>query len=124
LIREAEIHADDDRKKKVLVEARNAADSLIYSTEKTLSELGNNVDHATKDQVETAIGDLKKALQSDDAAEIKRLTERLNHASHVLAKAMYQQSDQAESHGNNGTAHGRSRPGDDDVVDADYEEVA
>ncbi|MGD2268808.1 MAG: molecular chaperone DnaK [Desulfobacterales bacterium] len=125
LIREAEIHADDDRKKKVLVEARNAADALIYSTEKTMSELGNNVDHATRGQVETAIGDLKKALQSDDSAEIKRLTELLNHASHALAKVMYQQSDHAESHRTNGTAHGSSRPGDDDdVVEADYEEVA
>jgi molecular chaperone DnaK len=125
LIREAEIHADEDRKKKALVEARNEADTLIYSTEKALNESGNNVDQTTKAQVETAIADLKKALQSDDAAEIKRLTELLTHASHVLAKAMYQNSDQASAHQTGGRNHDRSRPGDDDdVVEADYEEVA
>jgi molecular chaperone DnaK len=124
LIREAEIHAAEDQNKKVLVEARNEADALIYSTEKTLNQLGQDVDPATKTQVETAIGNLKKAMQSDDAAEIKRLTELLTHASQVLAHAMYQKSDQTGSHRTAGSNQGGARPDDDDVVEADYDEVA
>ena len=129
--KEAELHAEEDRKKKKLVEARNMADSLIYSTEKSIKDLGDKVDVETKTKVEAAIVPLKKAMEGEDPDEIKRLSEELTQASHKLAEAMYQQAS-AES----GPQTGTERPGsqdpsgqaagsapDDDVVDADFEEV-
>jgi molecular chaperone DnaK len=127
LIKDAEMHAEDDHKKKELVEARNTADALIYSTEKSIQDLGDKVDSDTKSKVEDAIAALKKAMDGEDAQEIKRLSEELTQASHKLAEAMYQQASQAgqeqagaeagEANQNGGA------PPDDDVVDADFEEV-
>ena len=127
LIKDAELHAEEDKKKKELVEARNNADSLIYSTEKTTKELGDKVDAATKTQIESATGNLKKAMEGDDAAEIKRLSEELTQASHKLAEAMYQQASQSEGQQPGGESAGPGQPEsstpDEDVVDADFEEV-
>ncbi|MDL1963299.1 MAG: molecular chaperone DnaK, partial [Deltaproteobacteria bacterium] len=95
LVKDAELHVEDDKKKKSLVEARNTADSLIYSTEKSLKDLGDKVDSAIKTKVENAIGPLKKAMEGDDEAEIKRLSDELTQASHKVAEAMYQQASQA-----------------------------
>ena len=95
LIKDAELHADEDKKKRELVEARNQADSLIYSTERSIKDLGSKVDSATKSNVESAIANLKKAMESDNVQEIKRLSEELTQASHKLAEAMYQQASQA-----------------------------
>ncbi len=77
LIKDAEVHADDDKKKKDLVEARNHADTLIYSTEKSLKDLGDKVDANTRSNIETASAALKKAMEGDDVEEIKRLSEEL-----------------------------------------------
>jgi molecular chaperone DnaK len=132
LIRDAELHAEEDKKKKELVEARNAADTLIYSTEKSMKDLGDKVDGATRGQVEAAITPLKKAMESDDIEQIKRLTDQLMQASHKVAEAMYQKASQsgdpsengAGSAGGPGSAGTSSKkPSDDDVVDADFEEV-
>jgi molecular chaperone DnaK len=123
-VKDAEMHADDDRKKKELVEARNNADTLIYTTEKSIKDLGDKVDDETKKKVEDAIAGLKKAMESDDAQEIKRLSEELTQVSHKLAEAMYQQASQqpgAEQQPGE-EATGAAQP-DDDVVDADFEEV-
>ena len=123
------MHAEDDKKKKVLVEARNNADALIYSTEKSLKELGDKIDSATRTQVETAAATLKTAIEGEDADEIKRLSEELTQASHKLAEAMYQQASQsAEQQPGGGpdageTAQGPGGGGEEDVVDADFEEV-
>jgi molecular chaperone DnaK len=127
LIKDAELHAEDDRKKKELVEARNSADALIYSTEKSIQDLGDKVDSTTKSKVEDAVAALKKAMEGEDADEIKRLSEELTQASHKLAEAMYQQASQAgqEQAGANAEStaqSGESAP-DEDVVDADFEEV-
>ena len=125
LVKDAELHADDDKKKKVLVEARNTADAMIYSTEKSIKELGDKVDAGTKTKVEAAIESLKKAMEGEDVDEIKRLTEELTQTSHKLAEAMYQQASQAGEQA--GGPQGGDQPGasapDDDVVDADFEEV-
>jgi molecular chaperone DnaK len=125
LVKDAELHADEDKKKKVLVEARNTADALIYSTEKSIKDLGEKVDAGTKTKVEAAIESLKKAMEGEDAAEIKRLTEELTQTSHKLAEAMYQQASKAG--GQQDGPQGGDQPGatapDDDVVDADFEEV-
>jgi molecular chaperone DnaK len=127
LIKDAEMHADEDKKKRELVEARNSADAMIYSTEKSLMELGDKVDSDTKSKVADAISALKKAMESEDVAEIKRLSEELTNASHKLAEAMYQkasagQQQHAHAAGGQADQHGGAAP-EEDVVDADFEEV-
>jgi molecular chaperone DnaK len=125
LVKDAEVHAEDDKKKKELVEARNSADSLIYSTEKSIKDLGDKIDAETKSKVETTIEPLKKAMEGEDTEEIKRLSEELTQASHKLAEAMYQQASQADAQEQAGAADPESGPSepDEDVVDADFEEV-
>jgi molecular chaperone DnaK len=127
LVKEAESHADDDKKKRALVEARNAADALIYSTEKSLKDLGDKVDADTRAKVEAAITPLKAAMEGDNAEEIQRLSEELTQASHKVAEAMYQQANAANEQAAGGDDAGGAGAGggtpDDDVVDADFEEV-
>jgi len=127
LVKDAELHAEEDKKKKEKVEVRNNADALIYSTEKTIKDLGDKVDDETKNKVEAVIPNLKKAIENNDIDDIKRLSEELTQASHKLAEAMYQQSaaEQAAQGADAGTANGQagSAAPDDDVVDADFEEV-
>jgi molecular chaperone DnaK len=125
LVKDAESHAEDDRKKRELVEARNHADALIYSTERSIKDLGEKVDKDTKVKVEEAVGKLRKAMEGDDKDEIRRLSEELTNASHKLAEAMYQQASQAEGQKAGAGAAGgakASKP-EEDVVDADFEEV-
>jgi len=128
LIKDAELHAEDDKKKKELVEARNSADALIYSTEKSIKDLGDKIDASTKGKVEAAIEPLKKAMEGDDVAEIKRLSEELTQAAHKLAEAMYQQASQEDQQQAGADAAGGPEqpgpsPSEEDVVDADFEEV-
>ena len=127
LVKDAEMHAEEDIKKKELVEARNSADALIYSTEKSIKELGDKVDGETKSKVEDAAAALKKAMEGEDTEEIKRLSEELTQVSHKLAEAMYQQASAADQQagadtGAEGQAGGGAAP-EEDVVDADFEEV-
>jgi len=125
LIKDAELHAEDDKKKKELVEARNSADALIYSTEKSIKDLGDKIDASTKGKVEAAIEPLKKAMEGDDVAEIKRLSEELTQAAHKLAEAMYQQASQEGQQQAGADAAGPEQSGpsasEEDVVDADFE---
>jgi len=128
LIKDAELHAEDDKKKKEQVEARNTADALIYQTEKSLKDLGDKVDSSTKSTVESAISRLKKAMEGDDAAEIRRMSEELTQSSHKLAEAMYKQASQAaggtHESASAGTKEGTGKSAkEEDVVDADFEEV-
>jgi molecular chaperone DnaK len=128
LIKDAELHAEDDRKKKELIDARNAADTLIYATEKSMAELGDKLNSTTKIEVDRAINDLKQTIEDENVAEIKRLTETLTHASHRLAESVYQQPGRAEGqHASNGPSSGArsgSSRSEEDVVDAEFEEVA
>jgi molecular chaperone DnaK len=128
LIKDADLHAEDDQKKKELIDARNAADTLIYATEKTISELGDKLNSTTKAEVDRAISDLKRAMVGEDAAEIKRLTEILSHASHRLAESVYQQAGPSDGQyagsGGQNTTGSSSSNSNDDVVDAEFEEVA
>ena len=136
--KDAEIHAEDDKKRKDLVEAKNNADSMIHMTTKSLNELGDKVDAETKANVEREIESLKKAAEGDDVAAIKNATESLTQASHKLAELMYAQAknQQGGGPGDAGAAGGAGAAGagaagagkkkpkdDDDVVDADFEEV-
>ncbi len=129
LVKDAELHADDDKKKRELVDARNSADALIYSTEKSLKEMGDKVDAEIKTNIESAIEPLKKAVEGEDTEELKRLSEALTQASHKLAEAMYQQASQEQGQpeggsagAEDGSAAGAGTP-EEDVVDADFEEV-
>jgi len=128
LVKDAELHSEDDKKKKELVEARNQADTLIYSTEKSMKDLGDKVDTETKSKIEIAIENLKKAMEGENKEEINRLSEELTSASHKLAEAMYQQAAHDDQQQTEAGAAGSEQPGpstapDEDVVDADFEEV-
>jgi len=131
--KDAEAHAAEDHKRKETVEAKNQADSMVYATEKSLRELGDKVDAATKSKVEEEIANVKKALEGDDVDAIKKATEALTQASHKLAEIMYSQATQQQQAGGAGGAGaggagaGGAEAGgkkeDEDVVDADFEEV-
>ncbi len=126
-IKEAELHAEEDKKTKDLVEAKNNADSLIYHTEKTLKEMGDKVDEATKQTVEEQMQRLRTAMEGDDAEAIKQASEELMQASHKVAEAMYQQATQdtgaeaAQEHPGEAAAGGADS--DEEVVEAEFEEV-
>jgi molecular chaperone DnaK len=126
LIKDAEMNADEDKKKRELVDARNQADALIYSTEKSIKELGDKVDDETKSKVDEAATALKTAIEGEDTAEIKRLSDELTNVSHKLAEAMYQQASAAGQQADPGAESAEQAGGaapDEDVVDADFEEV-
>jgi molecular chaperone DnaK len=119
MVKDAESHAEEDAARKAEVEVRNNADSMVYATEKTLSELGDKVPQDTKDSVTAAIDELKKALEGTDAEEIKAKTEALQTASYKLAEIVY--ADQSAASG--GAGAGADAAAADDVVEADYEVV-
>ena len=128
LVREAEAHASEDKKKQETIEARNHADSLIYGTEKSLNDLGDKVDAAVKSDVEGKIAALRKTMEGDDAAAIKAATEELAKTSHKLAEQLYQQQApnggaQQPGAGANPGAGAAQGNNNDDVVDADFTEV-
>ncbi len=132
LVKDAESHAEEDKKKREVAEARNTADGLVYTTEKSLAEFSSKVDPAVKKDVEDALAKVKKAMEGTDAEAIKSATDELTKASHKLAEMIYAQA--ASSAGPQGPEAGPgpgeapggagSKPaGGDDVVDADFEEV-
>ena len=121
LVREAELNADADRRKKGLVEARNEADALVYTTEKTLQELESRLDEASRSQAQKAVQDLKTAMRGEDVSEIRRLSEDLKRIAQQIGSMAYSQS----TGGPSGTdARPSPNPQKEDVVDAEFEEVA
>jgi molecular chaperone DnaK len=118
MVKEAEANADSDKKKREAVEAKNQAESMIHSTEKSLKDYGDKVTAEDKAAIETAITNLKGVIEGEDAEAIKEKTGALAEASMKLGEAMYKAS-QAEAEAK---AEGGDKP-DDDVVDADFEEV-
>ncbi|WP_449243272.1 Hsp70 family protein, partial [Desulfovibrio sp.] len=129
MVKDAEAHAEDDRKKQQVIEARNQADNLVYTTEKTLRDIGSGVDPVLKGDIENRVEELKKVLGGDDVEAIKRATDALSSASHKLAEQLYAQKTQAQGAGGQqaqqpgGGQQAQGRKDDDDVVDADYTEV-
>ena len=115
MVKDAESHAEEDKKQKEEVEARNQTDSLCYSTEQTLNELGDKVSGDLKSKAESAIADAKKALEGSDIDAIKSAGDNLQSVAYELAQMVYADAQQASA------ADGSSS--DDDVVDADYEVV-
>lgn len=122
MVKDAEAHAAEDKKRKELVEARNHADGLIHSTERTLSENGDKIAAADKSAVETAITELKGVMGSEDAAEIKAKTDALAQASMKLGEALYKAGQEGAAPGGEATAEDEQGNGEK-VVDADFEEV-
>jgi molecular chaperone DnaK len=125
MVKDAEEHAAEDKKRKELVEARNQADALIHSTEKALSEHGDKVGAEEKTNIETAIAALKESVKADDVEDVKAKTNALAQASMKLGEAMYKAQQAAEGGADAAAAtEGTADAGkDDNVVDADFEEV-
>ena len=125
MVREAEAHASEDKKRRELIEARNHADSTVYQTEKSLKEFGDKIDAADKQKIEEKLAELKKTMEGDDPEAMKKAGEELLQAAHKLAEAVYAQGQQAgagaEHEGD--VASGEKSAKADNVVDADFEEV-
>jgi molecular chaperone DnaK len=127
MVKDAEAHAGEDKHRREVVDARNQLDGLVYQTEKTLTEHGASLDPTVRGSVETAVQTAKKALEGDDLAALKSATDELARTSHKLAESMYAKaSSQGDGSGQagpggNGEAAGKGK--DDDVVEAEFEEV-
>ncbi len=126
LVREAEMHAEEDKKKRELIETRNHADSMIYSTEKTLREMGDKVDAQTRSEIESQIEKLRKVIDGNDKDAIQRELDQLMQVSHKLAEEAYKRASSQQAGPEAGAGPqgaGAGKKADEDVVDADFEEV-
>ncbi|NTU60348.1 MAG: molecular chaperone DnaK [Deltaproteobacteria bacterium] len=124
MVRDAEAHAEEDKRKRQVVEERNKLDGLIYSTEGSLKEFGDKLDAANRTTIEAALTEAKGVLDSDDAPKLQKAFENLSNASHHLAEEMYKKAG-AGAPGGDGPQGAGPQPGgkDEGVVDADFEEV-
>ena len=126
MVEDAETHAEEDRKARELIDARNHAEAMVHTVRKTLTEAEDKVEAEEKERIESAISELEEAVKGDDAEEITGKTNALMEASHKLAERMYQeQADTATAGDDSGSAEGTvdGASGGDDVVDAEFEEV-
>lgn len=123
MVRDAEAHAEEDKKFEELVQLRNQADGMIHATRKTLEEAGDKATDDEKQAIETAISELEEAVKDDDVDNIQKKLDALTEASGKLAQKMYaEQAEAAQQEGGEGAESTGSKP-EDDVVDAEYEEV-
>ena len=128
MVKDAEAHAAEDKKHKETVEARNQLDSLVYSTEKSLKEYGNDLDAGVKENIENALKKARETLEGQDAEAMRTATEQLSQSSHKLAEAMYAKASRQQP-GQEASGDAKEQPTSDgkkkkdDVVDADFEEV-
>jgi molecular chaperone DnaK len=128
MVKDADAHREEDKKKRELAEARNNLDSLIYTTEKSLREYGDKIDGSDKKAIEDAIESAKKAMESNDVSTMKSASDNLTQTSHKLAEAMYAKASQQAGGAQAGTAQGQesaagTKGTEEEVVDADFEEV-
>ena len=120
MVKDAEIHADEDKSAREAAEARNEADSLTYATEKSLNDFGDKVSEEDKEQISSAIAELKQAVEGNDADEIKAKTEALKQASHKLAEEVYKDAQQkASNETGDGTSDDPEQSGSEDASDGD-----
>ena len=128
MVKDAESHAAEDKKRKETVEARNQLDALVYSTEKSLKEYGGELDPGVRENIEAALKKAKEAMEGQDAQAMRSAAEELTKSSHKLAEVMYAKASQQQTTQQQGskqdgqTATGEKKP-KEDVVDADFEEV-
>jgi len=125
-IREAEMHAEEDKKRQEEIQIRNEADSMIYTSEKTLEELGDKVDKDQKEKIESLIKELRELVGGDDVAAIKSKTEELTKVVQEVGAKIYQEAQQAQqaqqqAEQNAQGAQGSQQANNDDTIDADYE---
>jgi len=124
MVKDAEAHAEEDRKRREAADARNQLDGLIYQTEKTLAEHGSALDATTKASIEAAIAKAKGVLESKDAAQLRAAADELARASHKLSEAMYAKAaSSTEQAPGGGDGSARAEKPKDDVVEAEFEEV-
>lgn len=123
LVKEAEVNATADKAKQELIEARNAADSMVYNTEKTLAELGDKVDAALKTTIEEKVAAVKEVLDKDDVAAIKNATDALMRESHKLAEMVYKQTAEQAQTASTEQQSAETKQEDANVVDADFKEL-
>lgn len=123
MVKDAESHAEEDKKYKDEIEVRNQTDSLAYSTEQTLKDLGDKVPADQKKAAEDAVAEAKKALEGQDIEAIKAAGEKLQEVGHKLAEIVYSNAQQASAQQPQGGAADAQQKPQDDVVDADYEVV-
>jgi len=133
MVRDAEVSSAEDARKKEEAEVRNRASSLIYSTEKSLKEIGDKLDESAKSDVETSLAELRKVNENGTADEIKAATDKLEQASYKLAEALYQKTgaaagangaqNGASANGNGTTDHDATAPAGEDVIDAEFKEA-
>jgi len=123
MVTDAESHAEEDRKKKEAAEVRNTADTLVYQTEKTLSDLGDKVPDSTRTEVEAAVADVKSALEGDDTEAIKSALEKLQQSSYKLAEIMYADAQAGAETSAAGSGEAEAASEEEEVVEADYEVV-
>ena len=121
MVKDAEDNAEADKTRRELVEVRNQAESLIHTTKKSLEEHGDKVDGSTVEAIELAIGALEEALKSEDAGKIKGGIQNVMDASMRLGEAIYKAQEASE--GDAGAERGGPRDVDDDIVDADFEDL-
>lgn len=128
-VKEAERFAEEDKKRKEAIEAKNQADTLVYTTEKTIKDMGDKISSQDKERIQNEIDAVKKALEGDDVDKIKEATQKLSEVSYEVFGKIYQEQAQAAGAsagadpGFQGTSGPGGAKGDDDVVDADYEVV-
>ena len=121
MVSDAQSHADEDKKRREEIEARNRLDGLVYATEKTFNENRDKLDPAEASSFESTIADAKKALESNDAAAMNESAQRLEQASHRLAEAIYKGAASASaSSGATGGEPGGGARKEDDVIDTEY----
>src|SRR2546427_4391767 len=126
MMKEAEAHSADDTRRKQEIEIRNQADSLVYSTERTLSEHGSKLPEADRKTIENALAEAREALKGEDYDRIKRVQESLTKASHKLAEIMYREAQTQPQAGRAAGSDGQGRPGapkEGEVVDAEFEDL-
>jgi molecular chaperone DnaK len=127
LVKDAQAHTDEDKKRRKTAEAKNQADTLIYQTEKNLSEHGDKIAAEDKTKIEEAVAALKKAMEGTDPDAIESATQTLTTASHKLAEEMYKKASASAAAGSDASAEGGTGSGetktDEKVVDAEFEEV-
>jgi molecular chaperone DnaK len=130
MVKDALAHAEEDKKKRELIDAKNKAESMIHQAEKTLNDFGDKVASADKTAIETAVEELKKASEGDNLDEINNKTDALMNASMKLGEAMYKEQQAAGgASAEQAGAAGAEQPGadagkkDDGTIDADFEEV-
>ena len=123
MVKDAEAHAEEDRQAKELVEACNLAENLVYSTKKSIDELGDKVEEQEKKDIEAAIADVEEAVKGNDKEVIEEKTRKLTEVAGKLAEKAYQQAAAANANGEDNPADASNGAGNEDVVDAEFEEV-